>query len=625
MRASENSSIDAVSVAASLAVGAGGSAGLAFSGAGAEATNVILTKTNAFFNLSNVNTIASTSAGDVILDAQNNASINATIVGAAVAVGGGGAGGIGVAIGAALARNLVGWDVDSNGDVYQDSDTTSNVLAYTKDTSINAKGDLIQTALADQTIDAVVVAASLAVAGGGGFGGAGSGAGVYAENRIATDVKAYIEGDGATGVSADTITIIAEDSSSITAVAGAVSIGVAFSGGGSVSASVGVAIAKNEVNNNVAAYVLDADTGVNATTGDIDISAHTLGRHLFDLNTAGLAFTVAELDDAATVDQNNTDTAGIDESAIDRTGDAAIVTKIRNVFDANGVKLSSQTGVIAQTAGSEWLVTDREDGQTYVLALDGGMLKVSASTISATTVAASVSVAIGTIGVSLSGAGATAQNVILSKTNAYVENSVLDSKGDISLDALSNSGIASVVVAASAAVAGGAGGVGASIGAAIAENAIGYTTGGAKQAAEVQAYLEDSSVDAEGDIVLAATSAQHVNAGTGSGSAAIAGGGVGVAASGSGASAKNSVATNVKAYIDGSGVNGVIADNINLSSLGRVDHQGHDCLGFACRRFRLIRRRHLGWRVAGAECDRQYGRSKDRRRRFRRVAHGRRH
>ena len=115
---------------------------------------------------------------------------------------------------------------------------------------------------------------------------------------------------------------------------------------------------------------------------------------------------------------------------------------------------------------------------------------------------------------------------MLSKTNAYAEGSVLDSAGDVSLDALSSSGIASVVVAASAAVAVGVGGLGASIGAAIAENVIGYTAGGTRQPAQVQAYLKDSSVDAEGDVVLTATSAQHINAGTGAGSAAIAGGGI---------------------------------------------------------------------------------------------------
>ena len=173
-------------------------------------------------------------------------------------MGGGGAAGIGVAIGAALARNLVGWDVDSNGDVYQDSDTTSTVLAYTKDTSINAKGDLIQTAIADQTIDAVVVAASLAVAGGGGFGGAGAGSGTHMDNRIAGNIGAYIDGDGVSGITAKHISLIADDTSVITADAASAAVAFAFSGGGSISIAIAANIANNEIGNTISAYIKNA-------------------------------------------------------------------------------------------------------------------------------------------------------------------------------------------------------------------------------------------------------------------------------------------------------------------------------------------------------------------------------
>jgi hypothetical protein len=44
------------------------------------------------------------------------------------------------------------------------------------------------------------------------------------------------------------------------------------------------------------------------------------------------------------------------------------------------VSLSAQSSVIGQTAGGEWLVTDRDNGHTYVLVLDGSVIRVSAST-----------------------------------------------------------------------------------------------------------------------------------------------------------------------------------------------------------------------------------------------------
>jgi hypothetical protein len=99
--------------------------------------------------------------------------------------------------------------------------------------------------------------------------------------------EAYIDGDGATGVPADTITLGAQDSSSIAA--GPAQRRSATIGIAGLSVSVGAAVAFNEVNNDVAAYILDADNGVTSTTGNIDISANTLGKHLFNLNVAGLA------------------------------------------------------------------------------------------------------------------------------------------------------------------------------------------------------------------------------------------------------------------------------------------------------------------------------------------------
>ncbi|MGG6495854.1 UNVERIFIED_CONTAM: hypothetical protein NY603_23315, partial [Bacteroidetes bacterium 56_B9] len=91
---------------------------------------------------------------------------------------GGAVGGIGVAIGAAVARNLIGYDDDATRNPVE-------VKAYMVDTGIVAGGNLTLSAASDQTIKAGVVATSVAIAGGIAFGLAAAGAGASAENRSA--------------------------------------------------------------------------------------------------------------------------------------------------------------------------------------------------------------------------------------------------------------------------------------------------------------------------------------------------------------------------------------------------------------------------------------------------------
>ena len=159
---------------------------------------------------------------------------------------------------------------------------SAQVRAYIANSSVHAAGDLTIDARDTASIDAVVVAAAVALAGGGEVGVAVSGAGVYSENKIATDVKAYIDGDGVVaatdGISAASVHVTAIDSSSIDAVAAAASIAASLGGTVGISAAIGLSLAFNEISNDVAAAILNADQGVTATTGDVTISALTLGR-----------------------------------------------------------------------------------------------------------------------------------------------------------------------------------------------------------------------------------------------------------------------------------------------------------------------------------------------------------
>ena len=269
LTAARNATITAVVVAASVAVSGGGTAGVSVAGGGAGATNVILGDTEAYVT----NSVVSTS-GAVTLTASDSSSITATVAAVAVSGAGGGTGGVAAGIGASLAENLIGFDTD--GSMRRDE-----VLAYVQDSSIHAGGAVMATATAGETINAIVVAASAAISGGGTVGVSLSGSGVGTVNEMATDVKAYIDGDSApgattTGIAGTSISLTAQDTSSITVVAGAASIAASVAGTAGVALSIGVALAQNRVANDVEAYIADvantADTA-NATAGGITLEA----------------------------------------------------------------------------------------------------------------------------------------------------------------------------------------------------------------------------------------------------------------------------------------------------------------------------------------------------------------
>jgi hypothetical protein len=236
-----------------------------------------------------------------------------------------------------------------------------------------------------------------------------SGAGAGAVNIITIDVKAFIEGDipigdGETaGIKASSVTISAQDTSRISAVTGAASLAAGFGGVG-VAVSIGVAGAYNQISNEVAAYIADANDGVKTTGGDITIQA------------------------------------------------------------------------------------------------------IEAATINSLTAAASLAIAIGGVGVAISGAGAAATNVIMTTTEAYVLNSNLDSSGGVTISASDTSTINAIVLATTAAIAGGGVGVGVSIGASFAGNFI----GSALNPAGAQSYVTDSEITAVGAFTQTTTADQTI-------------------------------------------------------------------------------------------------------------------
>ena len=157
-------------MAASVAFALGGGVGVALAGAGAYARNDVLGTTNAFVSGSVLDV-----GGDVLVQSTATAQIVATVVGASAAVGIGlGAAGVGASIGIAISENRIGgYTAAGDRDPFE-------VRAFLQSTAVDSDGSLTVKATSDETISAVVVAASVAVGAastaGIGVSGAGSSA-----------------------------------------------------------------------------------------------------------------------------------------------------------------------------------------------------------------------------------------------------------------------------------------------------------------------------------------------------------------------------------------------------------------------------------------------------------------
>jgi len=519
LTAAEAAVIASTSEAVSASAAIAGTAGIALSGAGAEATNVILTKTNAYVAYSRL--VSAGDAGDVVLSATNTAVIAATILTGSLAVGVGGTAGVGASIGVSLAQNLIGWDSDDNR-------VPAEVQAYIKSYSINAAGDLILTATNAGIINAEVLAGSAAIAAAGTVGVGLSGAGASAENRVATYVRAFIDGDGATGIVADSVTLTAQDTSIIDSEAGAASLAASFAGTAAVSLSIGVALAENVISNEVEAFITNADNGV--TSGDITL-------------TAAEAAVIVSTSEAASASAAIAGTAGIALSGAGAESTNVILTRT-NAYVKNSKLVS---------AG------------------DVALLATNTAVISATIITGSAAVGGGgAVGVGASIGVSLARNLIGCSPGEVPYDYTTDSDpsqlkyGD---RVLLDKGIRT-------------GDVYKYIGPALSEP--GDDIELSKQdysdpdlwrqvnlvtsRTQVQAYVEDASIVADGMLTLTALGNQTIESVVLAGSVAISAGYVGVGISGAGVATENRIETQIRAYIDGDGATGITADSISLTA-----------------------------------------------------------
>ncbi|MFL6034234.1 MAG: beta strand repeat-containing protein, partial [Gaiellaceae bacterium] len=573
--------IDAVSVAASIGIAATEFAGVAASGAGAVANNTILTRTNAYIQTSDVTTTGTksatnTTAGDVTLTATSTAGITATIVAASIAVGVGSLGGVALSIGVAIANNWIGSaplsgssanhkvsdgtaTVSQGQTVFVDAgtltgrtfeyigaatlvganlgaqnftDTTkwrevrnqqpAEVQAYIADSSVDASGDLFLHAISHQTIASIVVAGSAAVAVGGGLGLGGAGAGASSVNSIGTTVAAFIDGDGTTGIEAKTITLTAEDTSTIRADVGAVAVSFAF-GTVSVAVSIAVALAQNTISNHVEAFIRDADDGVTADTGAVALSATE-------------SATIVALSVAAAVAASGSPFVAVGVSGAGADAKNVILTAVKAFAEDSSLTTKGTAAGVSLTASDT-------------------------SAITATIVAVSAAVAIGLVGAAAFSVGAAIAHNLIGWDYEYT---TADGTKSIALgdkvrlaDDYTHGGNPSAVyryIGSPARI---------DLGIENYGNTMTWVEDGPNQ---VKAYLSDTSVDATGALELSATAMQTITAVVAAGSMAIAGGTGGFAGSGAGAQTVNKIATVVQAYIDGDGADGIKAASVSVKA-----------------------------------------------------------
>ena len=529
------------------------------------------------------------SEGRIRLNARDRSRITADAGGVAIAVakssGGAGGGGTHLAgsVGASVAVNEI----------------ENTIRANIDSAEVASEGNLELSAVSAAFIDALTIGASVAAAASKqGTNISLAGAGAFSFNDIANTVEAEITSVDHVESSGGDILLSAEDRSNIKADGGGVAVSVAMgsksSGGG---LSVGASWAENEIRNEIRATldnslhtgtedsVLAAgDIRLSATfTSVIDVLAIGGAVSVGNSGQTGLSGAIAGAVSLNTI-ENTLEAKILGVGTVESTGGAVTLSATDSAtITADGVGGAISWG--SGTSGSGFslavgvaIANNRINNTTRAFIQDSNVsshtdmsLGVSSSgTIQAFSLAASVSVGVSTneSGIAISGGCAYSQNTILSQTAAYALDSHLTSGGDIAFSAGHTGTINATVLAIAASVgAGSKAGVAASIGASFAYNDIGWD-GNSQVPASVSVYLENSTVEADGDLDLVALADETVTATVVAGSVAIAASkGVGVGLAGSGVNAQNRISTRVQAYIEGDGEGeeqGIAAADIRL-------------------------------------------------------------
>ena len=298
LMATASQSIDAFVGAFAAAVGGSTGVGLAGAGAGANALNQMASLITAAIDGDGPSGIQ---AGSITLQATDSSSIKAVTGAAALAVSFGSTGAVSIAVGAAIATNEIG----------------NNVEAYLNDANNVTTGALSATASEDASIDATTFAAAAAVALSEVSFGAAAGV-LTATNTLTNTVAAYISGSDP--VNAGAVTLAASDEGVIQSFT--VSLALA---GGVAGVAVGVGVGKNSINDNVSAYV---DGSTITSSGPISVTATSNPTITTTSTVAAISASIgaAVAVFSATTTIGGTTQAYLQDAALTATGQAIQVT-----------------------------------------------------------------------------------------------------------------------------------------------------------------------------------------------------------------------------------------------------------------------------------------------------------
>ena len=563
-KAESTGTIEALVVAASLAISGAGIAAFSVSGAGAEATNVVLGGTRAYVDGGSV-----TTTGALLLTATRTATIRARVIAASgsVAIAGGGSGA--ASIGAAVAENRLG--------------TATNRLttsAFTSAATIAAGGAVTFTAVAGGTIEATVFAGAVAIAGSAGGSGAGSGSGTSATNTIFGSAKATIDGGTVSGTA---VTLTASDTAVITILAGAASIAAAVTGGTAVAITIGAAISRNDIDQLVEASA--TGTTVTTTAGALAFTAISSGKITAEVGAASLAVAGSGLSgigisgagagatntiQTRTLAHATTSKLSVAGAATleARSKDAKITARVLATSAALGVGTTGVGASIGVAVAQNQLGTGTAGAEISARLVDtevtaSGVLSLTATatgTIDAGVIAGSAAVAGGAVGIGLGGAGATATNRI----RVTIATSIEGTRGTgvtalgIALLSKDESTITATVGAAALAAGFGGAGVALAVGVATARNEIFTRTLAHIGSATVAVVLPVSSggeldgdlfPEGAGALTVSAIEDATITATAAAAAAAASAGFLSLSVAGAGAEAANVILTTTEAWI----------------------------------------------------------------------------
>ncbi|MEL0096610.1 MAG: hypothetical protein VW875_12265, partial [Planctomycetaceae bacterium] len=530
----------AIGAAVSGAMSQSTSAGLA--GAGAGVHNTINNTTSAFIT----NSLGTSdtpgihaSTGDIDVLAVDNSDIRADAGGFAIALNKASAGAAGsLSVGASVANNEIGT-------------TESYVKAYVDESKLTAAQNIEIKAHSQAAISALAMGGALSGSSGQGLSGAMAGAGAGAINSIQTNVESFATGNATTLLS-DSLTVEAINRSTIIADAGGVAVAIHHSKtGAGGSMSIGASVTENNINATTNAFVEEASV---VSAGDIQIYAKTspnidslaiAGSLAAGGSTAGgLALSGAGSGSYNTIELINN--AEVKSAAQLTTTAGGVTVRAEGTpvidSDSGGVSLAGAGGKGGAAAAGIGASISENDITTTVVA------NVTSATISTTDnivihaygksdVNALALAGAGTGaggkggGLAGSGAGASTTNTINSTVSAYAANGsdLASTSGAVTISADDDSDIQADSGSGSLAGAGGVGGGAAvSVGASLSTNTV---------TSVVSAYVDQTTVDAHGNISITSDTSADIKSLAIGGSLGGAGGkGGGLAGSGAGAS-----------------------------------------------------------------------------------------